>query len=246
MRVDHTLYSRATALAVIVLCVSAAFSNAISAAFTYDDYAALVNNEDVTSTRSMWRALCDIFAHDYWGMPLHSSESHHSYRPLTTITFLLEARVQRWWTASRALSPLSFHCTNVALHCVCSFLVCLLMQRLLDVLWGEKHAEDAPRSARVMFEQQSRLARFGGSSPVSVGAIVSGALFAVHPVHVEAATSIVGRAELLSALCVLLSLLHFPFGEVGSTNAVRTRLLCALFHCAAALSKESSIAGMGG
>ncbi|MFH2000977.1 MAG: hypothetical protein ABIK28_14945 [Planctomycetota bacterium] len=70
------------------------------------------------------------------------------------------------------------------------------------------------------------------------GAFLGALLFAVHPVHVEAVTWIVGRAELLSCLfCLLAALMHF-----------RTRpnpwlaVLEGVFFSAAILSKENAMA----
>lgn len=70
------------------------------------------------------------------------------------------------------------------------------------------------------------------------GAFLGALLFAVHPVHVEAVTWLVGRAELLSFLfCLLAALFHF---------GARKRRLWVLPEAAcfvlAALSKENALA----
>jgi hypothetical protein len=59
-------------------------------------------------------------------------------------------------------------------------------------------------------------------------AIVAAALFAVHPCHTEAVSSIVGRAELLAALFVLLSLLSFAshLRTVGITDRLGWGVAC--------------------
>jgi hypothetical protein len=72
-------------------------------------------------------------------------------------------------------------------------------------------------------------------------ALASGLLFAAHPVHVEAVTGIVGRAELLAALFALAALLlharSYALGGLGP----RTWLPAALVLFAlSVLSKESS------
>jgi tetratricopeptide (TPR) repeat protein len=46
-----------------------------------------------------------------------------------------------------------------------------------------------------------------GVLPSMLGATAAGALFAVHPIHTEAVSSVVGRAELLAALFALLAVL---------------------------------------
>jgi tetratricopeptide (TPR) repeat protein len=66
---------------------------------------------------------------------------------------------------------------------------------------------------------------------------VSALLFAVHPVHAEAVASIVGRAELLSALFLLLGLLALLSERRGLW---RILLACAAF-AAALLAKETAV-----
>jgi len=64
-------------------------------------------------------------------------------------------------------------------------------------------------------------------------------LFAVHPVHTEAVTGIVGRAELLAALCVLLALLlHVRAGPPGPAAVGGL----ALLQLAGLLGKENALA----
>jgi len=70
-------------------------------------------------------------------------------------------------------------------------------------------------------------------------------LFAVHPVHTEAVSWVVGRGEILSALFVLLALHCFP-GVGGDREVRRTRstllaLLCAVLFFLGLLSKEMAI-----
>lgn len=74
-----------------------------------------------------------------------------------------------------------FHAGNIGLHgLVCAALV-PVYRRLLD-----------------------------GSQQPRQRALLGAATFAVHPVHTEAIANVAGRAELLSALAVLLCFLCFP------------------------------------
>lgn len=68
-------------------------------------------------------------------------------------------------------------------------------------------------------------------------ALLAGALFAVHPVHVEAVAGVVGRAEILSALFLCLGLLPL-FNERVSTRALHASAAAFL---AALLSKENAV-----
>eukprot|EP00928_Gymnodinium_smaydae_P041276 TRINITY_DN27942_c0_g2_i1.p1 TRINITY_DN27942_c0_g2~~TRINITY_DN27942_c0_g2_i1.p1 ORF type:complete len:1012 (+),score=235.49 TRINITY_DN27942_c0_g2_i1:63-3038(+) len=78
-----------------------------------------------------------------------------------------------------------------------------------------------------------------GMSALEAG--VAGVLFAAHPVHVEAVANVVGRAELLACLCVLLSLLTCFDGGVGRLG--RLRYAGALSLVAAALFCKETAAG---
>ncbi|MDC3379189.1 hypothetical protein OAX78_02800, partial [Planctomycetota bacterium] len=70
-------------------------------------------------------------------------------------------------------------------------------------------------------------------------ALAVGVLFAVHPVHTEAVTSIVGRAELLCALFFLLAvLLHRRVPGLPGARAWAARAGVAVCAFLALLSKE--------
>lgn len=79
-----------------------------------------------------------------------------------------------------------------------------------------------------------------------VGAVAAALLFAVHPIHTEAVTSIVGRAELLAALGVLTALLAFRRAVLDT--GVRRHMWTAvslLAFAAALLAKESAFTALG-
>jgi len=58
------------------------------------------------------------------------------------------------------------------------------------------------------------------------GAFVAAALFAVHPVHVEAVASIVGRSELMMTVCVLAALLAHRRGDWSAIIWAALALAC--------------------
>jgi protein O-mannosyl-transferase len=106
------------------------------------------------------------------------------------------------WFVGRG-QALGFHLVNLLLHAGVTCLVYLLLQKLLPSL---------PRGQVVAF----------------AGALV----FAVHPIHTEAVTSAVGRAELLAAGFLLAAwLLHLEGHELPA-------MMC---FAAALLSKESAV-----
>ena len=84
---------------------------------------------------------------------------------------VLSFRLHTLWTREEA-APYYFHAINILLHSAATACVAAYAGRL----WSPKR-------------------------PDSRAALLSGLVFAVHPVHVEAVTGVVGRAELLCTLC---------------------------------------------
>ena len=104
--------------------------------------------------------------------------------------------------------PFGFHLVNVLLHAAVTCLLYLLLRNILE-----------PASPQ-------------GSSQGKTVAFVAALLFAVHPIHTEAVTSIVGRSELLAAGFLLAAcLFHVNDREIPA-------LLCFVL---AVLSKESAV-----
>ena len=161
-----------------------AFSSAVAAGvylssldcdFVFDDALAIVNNPDVAPHAP----LAGLLAHDFWGKALDKEDSHKSYRPLTVLSF----RVHTWWTNRRA-APRYFHAVNTVLHAAATACVAALGAWL----WPHGRGSSAGIGRGLRRRPRPRVA------------LMAGLLFAVHPVHVEAVTGVVGRAELLCAL----------------------------------------------
>lgn len=72
---------------------------------------AILQNDDLLAETP----LTNLFTNDFWGTPLSHSGSHKSYRPLTSLTFKLNAYFH-------GLNPKYFHLTNVLLHSIASYL----------------------------------------------------------------------------------------------------------------------------
>ena len=111
-----------------------------------------------------------------------------------------------------------YHAVNIVLHILC----CLLV-----------------------FELGRRLARAARVTDPERGALIAALLFAIHPIHVEAVTAMVGRADLLAALgslaCLYLTctraearwrypaaLIALALGVLSKENAAVTPLLFGL------------------
>jgi tetratricopeptide (TPR) repeat protein len=77
-------------------------------------------------------------------------------------------------------------------------------------------------------------------------ATVTAVFFAVHPIHTEAVTSIVGRAELLAALFILAALLAFERAiRSGGSKSTKWHALAAGCFALGLLSKESALSALG-
>ena len=73
-----------------------------------------------------------------------------------------------------------------------------------------------------------------------LAATVAAALFAVHPVHTEAVSNVVGRAELLAAFLVLVTLLAEIAPRAPTGRAMGLHLAALLAFAAGLLAKESA------
>ena len=106
-------------LATILVC--AIFSNAPSLGgdFVFDDSEAILGNSDVTGNKS----LLELFHHDFWGKDIQSNRSHKSYRPITVLSF----RIDAYWGSGDLLAVV-FHFHNIVLYT----LVCMLYRHTVE------------------------------------------------------------------------------------------------------------------
>jgi hypothetical protein len=123
----------------------------------------------------------------------------------------------RWNFEKHQLDTFGYHAVNVALHVAVSVLFCVLCGRLLAA---------------------------SGVRDGSFAAFAAGLLFATHPVHTDAVSSIVGRAEVLSALLFVLAMLFYVSCSRKSCPLPLSLLYLALalaLSVLAMLSKEQGI-----
>jgi len=100
------------------------------------------------------------------------------------------------------LNPLGHHLTNIVLHALNTFLVVMLVARLLE--FGGSPAGGAPQLTPHYSPFTTHLSRF-----TLLAAGVAGLLFGIHPLHVESVAWITERKDLLSAVFSLLSALIY-------------------------------------
>ena len=110
------------------------------------------------------------------------------WSPLTWISHALDYAV---W----GLNPLGHHLTNIIFHAVNTFVVVLLMIRLLKARKAPTTNSDAPG--------------FLTERMILMAAGITGLLFGLHPLHVESVARVSERKDLLSALFFLLTIIMY-------------------------------------
>lgn len=192
-----------------VLLGAACYLNTLSNGFVYDDVYIVVVNPRVTSPAS-WR---EIWLSDWWrpfdALVEDQPFRDRLYRPLTLWTFRLNYAGLGRDTPPTRPEELSAWSFHLV-NLVLHAAVCGLVWLLARRLTND-----------------------------TTVAGVAGVLFAVHPVHVEAVAGIVGRAELLAALFLLLGLLALR--PAASAPRWGRGLAAAAAFLAALLSKEHAI-----
>jgi hypothetical protein len=161
----------------------------------YDDNTYVLNNPHI---RSFNPALFKWSFFDFYAANWH---------PLTWISHALDYAV---W----GLNPVGHHLTNNILHAVNTFLVVLLVARLMEV---------AVVNSRFTL----------------IVAGVSGLLFGLHPIHVESVAWAAERKDLLCALFYLLSIIMYM--SYRSHKTYRTYFLTLCFFILALLSKPMAV-----
>ncbi len=136
-------------------------------------------------------AFLNFSAVDYW-------------RPLTWISHALDYAV---W----GLNPLGHHLTNNILHAVNTFLVVLLVVRLVEAARRPLSGQVVERSGNKSTAQQLNFSAFTvhDSRFTLIAACVTGLLFGLHPIHVESVAWVSERKDLLCALFFLLSVMAY-------------------------------------
>jgi lysylphosphatidylglycerol synthetase-like protein (DUF2156 family) len=133
------------------------------------------------------------------------------FRPLTATTYAIDIAVA-------GVSPFAAHVSNGIWHALATALLVLLVFRL--------HRSDFVADGQQKF------------SPLAWAALGAGLIFAVHPVHTEAVSGIVGRAEVLAAVfCFAATLSWLKYRQ---SQDRRYSLLTALCYFLALSSKESA------
>ena len=228
---------------VALLCVL--FSNSLHNDFAFDDFFAIVDNADAVGN-SGWS---NLLKNDYWGQNISQETSHKSYRPVTIISFRLNYYLHEYLNTnykefykSFTLSGLertqerknlnlyaeTYHIVNIILHGLVTIFVGIFFKRVAD--WSKVKVEI-----------------YNGLLP---GWFIATLLFLAHPVHVEAVTGLVGRAELICALFVMMALYVWFSILTNSATAnfivASTKFIfCILLFYLSVFSKETGFTLVG-
>lgn len=220
-----------TLVAVVAVAAIVPYLNALRADFTFDDIGVVRDNAAVQVLPAA-------------GLLTYVHEPGSLYRPLTMLTYAANS--------SASPDPFGFHLVNVILHALVSVaMLCLALRIFADPGTSEgRSASSIATRSRKTVPRHVDHAGEGPARHTGVGhtqaALLAAVLFAVHPIHTEAVTNVVGRAELLAALGVLVSLLAFA-RMLDSSAGLRTAWLAASLaaYAGSMLSKESAFTALG-
>ena len=133
------------------------------------------------------------------------------------------------------LNPLGHHLTNIILHTINTFLVVLLVAKLIEV-WKSRTVRNA-------------LPPFLGERGVLIAAGATGLFFGLHPLHVESVAWVAERKDLLCALFFLASIMAYVkyAGAISGNSASlfpyrhKHYLIALGFFALALLSKPMAV-----
>ena len=167
----------------------------LNGSFVYDDAGSIAKNPVVSQYQTVpWT---EVWKVDFWGTtPLTSPQSHKSFRPFTTLTF-------RWnymWgyksdensgvaDNNKTTSTFYFHLVNLLLHTIVTAMV-------TEIAYHRVCSSSRNRSE-------------SSTAPNALFALLTGMLFGLHPVHVEAVTNLTSRSELLMSLFYLIPFVFY-------------------------------------
>jgi hypothetical protein len=143
---------------------------------------------------------------------------------------------------------MGYHALNIFLHAT----VCVLYHKLMSSLSKSVNFPVSHHTQKVLFwplHFTNDVKTMQEFSPIS---LISTLLFAIHPIHTEAVTGIVGRAELLSSIFFILTILAYQASTLpllGSPeqsfcikrlcwNHIKNFLMVSIFAGCAMLCKE--------
>src|SRR3989338_1382699 len=190
-------------LVLAVVLSFAIFGNGIFNDFTFDDVSVVQNRGDLKDPSNFFNLFIS---------PYHHLEKIGLFRPLTMATYAINHYINDAVlpaSSSSCQQAAGFRAVNIIIHALNSFLVFWLVRYLFPP------KADPPLADKNKFLSYATFL-----------------LFLTHPIHTEAVTSIVGRAELLAFFWSLISIYFF---------VNKNKILSSISFLLALLSKESAL-----
>ena len=139
---------------------------------------------------------------------------------------------------------MGYHALNVCLHAT----VCVLYHKLISALLKAIDIMTIKQSEMLFWPLNFIVNDLPDDHDFSPISLLGTLLFSIHPIHTEAVTGVVGRAELLSSIFFILTILAYQGSTVSqhkekdtglfSWNAILRILLVPIFVGCAMLCKE--------
>ena len=178
---------------------------------------AAVCNSTCTPGRTLCtHAFCPVCEYAYMYAPadMHPWPSRPAWHLVLSPVSGRSSFRLNWMQGGQRLDPVIFHTTNICLHALVTILLVLVV-RLYRLVPPRARASPHPDPHRPAKAMLYRFA-FGPTSGASDLAAI-GLLFAAHPIHCEAVTGLVGRADVLATLFVLAALAaYYPAASLAS------------------------------
>ena len=200
---------------VIIVTTSLAYRNTYHNQFAYDDMFAIVNNADADHSSEF----SNLLYNDFWGQDITSESSHKSYRPISVLSFKLNSilhhylfpeqnetksptflrLIQEYYTSWIELpkdsklignAPEGYHIVNTLFHILTTLSIGILYEKLFS-------------------NGKNQLKTTILSNIIPPDWVICSLLFGLHPIHTEAITGIVGRAECLCSFFIFLSIYFY-------------------------------------
>lgn len=152
-----------------------------------------------------------------------SSFYQANWHPLTWISHALDRTL---W----GLAPMGHHLTNNILHALNAFIVVLVSVRIIAIAVSQRRGSQGERP-------------FLDEKGILTGAVITGLLFAIHPIHVESAAWISERKDLLSGFFFLTSILFYlKYAAAGRRGLLNNNYFAAFgLFILALMSKPMAI-----
>jgi len=206
---DPFLKNHAFAVSILIIITSAVFFNTLGNPFMWDDRDLIAENRYLKSPEH----IPYIFTVRYWQNDHPGSVG--PYRPLTTLSFLVDHII---W----GVSTYGYHLTNIILHIINVILIYFLAGTLVP---QRKTSLSGPKL----------------SLPVWVGIpFISALLFAIHPIHTESVTWIKNRSDILASLFFLSAFLLFVKRSDTAGKSGICYLSSLMLFILAVVSKETA------